>query len=98
MHFTQKFNKVVKNAKIVGKQFFGKKLQLPLCTPCGLKILSKSRTVSEINTLCAFMQKFKMGAKNGGKINFGKQLQMILCTPGGSNISLQLLYLTPFPR
>ena len=54
------------------KAIFVKCHPYTLQIPCGLKILSKSlsRTVSEINALLRFTQKFKMAANTGGKAFF----------------------------
>ena len=56
------------------------------------------RTVSKINMLLHFPQKYNIAAKTGRKVIFCIKFHMSLCTPCGSKISLKLLYLTPFLR
>ena len=75
-----------------GKMILGKKWWMTLCIPCGPKILSKcsSCTVSQINVILRFIQKFKMAANNGGKMNFGKKCHMTHI-PGRPKISLKSL-------
>ena len=69
--------------KMARKWFLGK-VASRLCTyPAGHKFveITLSCTVSEINVLLRFMQKFKMAAKTGGKTIFGKSRQLILRIP-----------------
>ena len=60
--------------------------------------ISLSRTVSKINALLCFIQKFKMAAKNGRKAIFLKCCQYTLQMACGSKLSSKLLYLALFPR
>ena len=55
---------------MVGKQFLGKNLSDDCADTMGVKNfveIALSRTVSEINALLHFTQKFKMAVKNGRK-------------------------------
>ena len=58
--------------KMAGKRFLGK-VASSLCSTLGVKNFVKitlSHTISKINALLHFMQKFKMEAKNGAKTIF----------------------------
>ena len=56
------------------------------------KIFNHSITVSEINAILRFMQKFKIATeKKGGKTSFGKKCDKSLHIPCRPKISLKLL-------
>ena len=61
--------------KVAGKRFLRKvasRLQIQIKNFVEITL---SRSVSEINTVLHFMQKFKMAAKSGGKTIFDKSRQ-----------------------
>ena len=59
--------------------------------------IALSHTVSEINALLRFTQKFRMAAKSAGKAIFEKSHQQTAYTLQIKSL-LKLLYLTPFLR
>ena len=56
-----------------------------------------SRTVSKINTILHFTQRFKMATKNGKRFR-GQLASRLYIYPVGQKILLKSLYLAPFPR
>ena len=60
--------------------------------------IALSHTVSEMNALLRFTQKFKMATKSGRKAIFAKKSPVDCIYPVGQKISAKSLYHTPFPR